>query len=304
MRTILCSIGLTGVLTLTGACGGMDHSAHQKDHAEHSNSDAHGGHVHDAAKGATAEAELTATPTNPAANAPVDLAFTIKNPDGSTVKTLDLVHEKPLHLIVVSSDLDEFYHLHPEPQTDGTLHVTHTFPNGDDYRFFIDFKPQGGEPAVSRQTLTVSGPRRAEVALVADTAAEKTVDGLRVTMKPQGALKAGNDVMIDFSVADAATGKPATDLEKYLGEYAHFVVISQDASEYLHVHPMSGGAHDMGGMHDTKGQHDHNTAPQAGGSPSSIGAHTNFPKAGLYKIWAQFQRGGRVVTVPFVVTVQ
>jgi hypothetical protein len=30
---------------------------------------------------------------------------------------------------------------------------------------------------------------------------------------------------------------------------------------------------------------------------------TWFPRTGLYKAWAQFQRGGRVLTVPFVVEV-
>lgn len=38
-------------------------------------------------------------------------------------------------------------------------------------------------------------------------------------------------------------------------------------------------------------------------SASEVAAHTAFPRSGLYKVWAQFQRGGQVITVPFVVNV-
>ena len=31
--------------------------------------------------------------------------------------------------------------------------------------------------------------------------------------------------------------------------------------------------------------------------------HTFFPRAGLYKIWAQFKRAGRIITAPFVLRV-
>jgi hypothetical protein len=50
--------------------------------------------------------------------------------------------------------------------------------------------------------------------------------------------------------------------------------------------------------------HSHGAAKsKAAASPAEVAAHTTFPKAGLYKVWAQFQRAGRVITVPFVVDV-
>jgi plastocyanin domain-containing protein len=36
---------------------------------------------------------------------------------------------------------------------------------------------------------------------------------------------------------------------------------------------------------------------------ATVSAHTTFPTSGLYKLWAQFQRGGRVITASFVVRV-
>jgi hypothetical protein len=68
---------------------------------------------------------------------------------------------------------------------------------------------------------------------------------------------------------------------------------------------MSKGEHDKSGKtndHDADG-HKHSTMEGAVTKPSAseVAAHTAFPRAGLYKVWAQFQRGGKVVTVPFVV---
>ena len=38
--------------------------------------------------------------------------------------------------------------------------------------------------------------------------------------------------------------------------------------------------------------------------PNAIHIVTNFPTSGLYKLWAQFQQSGRVITLPFVLRVE
>jgi hypothetical protein len=108
-------------------------------------------------------------------------------------------------------------------------------------------------------------------------------------MKPSDALLTGKGLTLDFTVLDAKTKKPVTDLQKYLGELAHFVVISQDLQDFVHVHPMSPDS-----------SHSHSEAP----SNATVSAHITFPKAGLYKVFAQFQRNNKVTTVPFVVDVK
>jgi hypothetical protein len=101
-------------------------------------------------------------------------------------------------------------------------------------------------------------------------------------------------------------------LEPYLGALAHFVIVSEDGADFLHAHPMEktempaagghGGGHEATPhAHGDKGKPHDAHAPKA--SASEVSAHTTFPRAGLYKVWAQFQRGGRVSTVPFVVRV-
>lgn len=86
----------------------------------------------------TENASVTATPayraelrTQPAlvkAGEPVTLEFTVKDGKGNVVRDLQVVHEWPIHLLVISDDLSEFYHLHPEQETDGSFRITHTFP--------------------------------------------------------------------------------------------------------------------------------------------------------------------------------
>lgn len=57
------------------------------------------------------------------------------------------------------------------------------------------------------------------------------------------------ELNLDFAAFDAATGKPATDLQNYLGELAHFVIISEDLVDFVHAHPMAKGEK-MDGMKD------------------------------------------------------
>lgn len=244
------------------------------------------------------------------AGTPATLTFTVKDKQGTTVKDLQIVHEKPMHLLIVSKDLAEFYHVHPEQSNDGSYRVQHTFPNGGEYKLYADFTPKDSVQVVEQVDITVAGGERPKVPLVADSNYAKAVGGLKVVMKPDGELKGGAEVMLNFQAFDAASGKPATDLQNYLGELAHFVIISEDMKDFVHAHPMSKGAHDKmgktesGGDHNADG-HQHSTVEGTTVKPSAsqVAAHTSFPRSGLYKIWAQFQRGGQVITVPFVVNI-
>ena len=234
-------------------------------------------------------AEFKTNPVQIKAGEQVDLGFTIKNPKSETVESLQVVHEKLIHLLIVSEDLAEFYHEHPEQQADNSFKVPFTFKNGGKYKLYADFTPNGGKQTVQNFDVTVTGNPRRPYVLEADEKFEKTVDDLFVAMKPSGNLLAGKTLTLNFNVLDPKTKKPVTDLQKYLGELAHFVVISQDLKEFVHAHPMSP---------DSAHSHDE-TATEA-----TVSAHLSFPKAGLYKIFAQFQRNGKVITVPFVVDIK
>lgn len=256
--------------------------------------------------------EFKSEPGEIQANQPSTLSFTVKDKQGVIVSDLPIVHEKPMHLLIVSKDLSEFYHVHPEQSPDGSYKVAHTFLNGGDYKLYADFTPKDSAQVVEQIDIKVEGTERAKVALVPDEKFEKTVDGLKIVMKPGSEIRAGNDLTLDFQAFDAASGKPATDLQNYLGELAHFVIISEDLKDFVHAHPMAKDEK-MGDMkmddkrsadHGDSG-HEHSTMEGSVTKPSAseVSAHTAFPRAGLYKLWAQFKRGGKVISVPFIVNV-
>lgn len=253
--------------------------------------------------------EVTANPSEIKAGEQTSLTFTVKDKQGAIVKDLSIVHEKLMHLLIVSKDLSEFDHQHPERQTDGSFKLNYKFANGGTYLLYADVTPQGKHQVVDRFTVPVGGEEKKPVALVEDKEMSKTVDGLSVTIMPDKSLKAGEELLLNFFVKDAQTNQPVTDLQNYLGALAHFVVISEDTTKFLHVHPMEGGEMKKG---DTKhSEMQHGNMKQGGMqmdkdgavNKPTVSAHTTFPRAGLFKLWAQFQRNGKVITVPFVVRV-
>lgn len=247
--------------------------------------------------------DYSVNPGSVKANEQAEMTFTVKNSAGETIREMEIVHEKLIHLLVVSEDLQEFYHLHPEQQSDGSFKASFSFPNGGYYRIYADLKPKGGEQLVKNFTQTVVGNERPKVPLKVDEKFEKTVGGLRVVMKPDAALESGKDAMLNFEVFDAATNQPVTDLEKYLGEYAHFVIISEDLRDFVHAHPMSkDNVKSEEHSHDSNAKRDDKFMNQ--NAEAIVSAHVAFPNAAKYKIWAQFQRGGKVIDVPFVVEVK
>jgi len=64
---------------------------------------------------AVAEAgyRLVAESTTVAADAPSEFAFRIVDDEGMAVTTFQELHERPLHLIVLSRNLVDYWHLHP-----------------------------------------------------------------------------------------------------------------------------------------------------------------------------------------------
>ena len=211
----------------------------------------------------------------PRSGTPVELAFQLRDPLGTAVVRLEIVHEKLLHLMIVAEDLSWFEHVHPLPTTEGRFHLRVTFPHGGRYVLFHDFTPPDVGMQVVAVELSVEGSPPAIVPLVIDIDRPKRVDGYEVTLA-HTALALDAECALTFTLMRG--GKPVTDLEPFLGAMGHMVVISQDRATYVHSHPLPGNA--------TNGP--------------SVQFNTTFPRTGIFKAWGQFQRHGRVITVPFV----
>lgn len=221
------------------------------------------------------------------AGKPVELLFTLRDPRGAPVKEVEIVHEMPLHLLMVSKDLSWYAHEHPALRPDGTFDLTWTFPAGGEYTLFHDFTPRDVGMQVVPVKLTVEGTPARTIPLTVDSAAPKTVDGYTVTLDTAGPVKTGSTTRFAYTVVKDA--KPVSDLVPYLGAMGHLVIIKEDLAEFVHSHPHEGG----GGA---------SPAGARKGGPR-VDFEAQFRSPGLYKGWAQFKHGDRVITVPFTFNV-
>ena len=236
-------------------------------------------HIDDAPTAAgTYFMQYTSNPATMEPNKDVTLSFTPKKKEAENEQVaLDIEHEKKIHLILVSDDLSWFDHIHPEYTADGSYQVPTKFPAPGKYKAFADYKPTGGDHVVDKIEINVAGT----------APAAKTFSGNKLSgssgnysfeLKPTGdKLITGALMHISGIVKKDGKEIDANTLDNYLGAKAHFVMISLNEKEYLHVHPSV-----------DKGQFD---------------LHTTFDKPGLYRGWVQFNADGKIHTIDFTMNV-
>lgn len=238
--------------------------------------------------------DLSVTPTAKPGT-PVTLQFAIRNTkDNSVVKDLEILHEKPFHLIMVSQDLSWYAHEHPQITANGDLTLNFTFPEAGNFVLYGDFKPRGKAGEVIPIALRVEGEAPKAVVLKEDNlAVPKNVDGFEVKLTTTPSLQHGDSAKLAFRITK--NKKPIADIETYLGAGGHLVGVSEDTTRFLHAHP---AGHEAGGQ-----GHAHHEAPAKAKHGPNLEFATTFPRDGLYKIWLQFQHAGKIHTAPFVVRV-
>lgn len=84
------------------------------------------------------------TPKGSYANGEIIIELKDKN---NHAPELEVSHEKYMHLIVVSSDLKEYHHLHPKQKGEGTYQVNVNLADNS-YKAFVDIQPKGIQYAI------------------------------------------------------------------------------------------------------------------------------------------------------------
>jgi hypothetical protein len=236
--------------------------------------------------------KLSTDPGNLQAGQPFRLTLDILKTDGETpVAEFDEVHTKLLHLILISQDLTQFLHVHPDYQGDGRFVLEDlTLPVSSNYIVFADFTPSGEHQQVVRLTLPTQDAQDSMPALSL-TEREFVAGPLKFTLDVADTLNSGEETHIVFHITDAETGASLDTLDEYLGAGGHLVIVDEAGEVYLHTHPADHESDDMSGM---------NMTPSYG--PDLI-FDTEFPSTGLFKMWLQVQYQGEIYTAPFVINV-
>lgn len=181
-------------------------------------------------------------------------------------------HEKKIHLVIVSTDLESFFHVHPVEKKSGDYEVDLELPTGR-YLAFVDINPVGMTYVIEPITMTVG--ETSETAVVNwETLAEKDsstkeVEGKTITLQ-RPKLIAGKSATLSF---DLNGNHPLP----YLGALGHVVVLDKQGTRFIHVHPTS--------------------------IDQTI-FEAQFPSPGFYKLWAEFNfEDTGVLHFPFIVKV-
>jgi Heavy metal binding domain len=206
------------------------------------------------------------------------LKLRIRDPDShAEVQMFAEAHERLLHLFIIGRDLRSFAHEHPRRTIDG-FELAVDLPPGA-YMLIADFLPGGGYPQMVHRAIVTPGFRASafDTVPLKEDVAEKAVDGMRVQMKVEPS-RGHPAAILRFRLTDEAD-TAITDLEPYLGSAGHLLVVSPDLTQSIHAHP------------------------DALGSGPELAFNVEFPEAGIYKLWVQMQRRGKVSAVPFVVRI-
>jgi hypothetical protein len=262
--------------------------------------------VIEAAPGACPRCGMTLVPGNPLGTAnyhlhvetspgvvragqPTTFRFVVQDPvTRQLVSDYAVVHDMPYHVFVLSRDTSVFMHEHPVRQPDGVFALTVTLPKPGHYVLISDFFPVGGSGQVLLTPIVTAGfdgDVQAQVpTLTLDTSWTKREAGVIAELRTSPtSLVASEDLDLPLHFIDEATGQPVRDLQRYLGAFGHALIVNEELTEYIHAHPEE----------TLEG-----TDIKDGGGPD-VTFHTLFPKAGRYKAWVQFQRGGKLSTVSF-----
>jgi hypothetical protein len=252
------------------------------------------------------------------------------------VRLSDLIpdHGHLMHMFLLRvPQLDAMWHLHPVPAPDEAFALDLPDMPAGRYQVFADVVDPRGYPWTLVGSLDL--PQISGKPLAGDdsmwsgaplevTAADSTNSALPdaghiVWQRPPGTLTAGVPLEFTFAVQDK-DGRPAQDLEPYMGMAGHAEFVRSDLGSFAHVHPagsVSMAALDLaqaglgGGEGSAQGTASMRMSmptpmsmSEPGPLPPEVRFPYGFPRAGEYRIFVQVKRKGRVETGVFDAHVQ
>lgn len=225
-------------------------------------------------------------------------------------------HNHLMHLYVIAlPGMDRVWHLHPDLTEPGAFVKDLPAMPAGRYALYGDIVHDNGLPETLVSEIDLpdvpgkplegddsagAGPPISQ-ADSSRTIAELP-DGYRMIWeRDPGPLHAKRATFFRFKLEDSS-GKPAADMELYMGMPGHAAFVRDDRSVFAHVHPsgsvpmaslsLTRNSMDMGGIsHSMMG---HSMMMQS--LPAEVSFPYGFPKPGNYRIYVQVKRGGKIET--------
>jgi hypothetical protein len=226
------------------------------------------------------------------------VSFTIRQPSG---KPLTSYRHGPgphtgVHLIVVRHDLGPIIHRHPPIGADGRITQTINFPTPGPYRVLVDAYPavQGAPRNFQlHEDIRVAGAYHPQA--LPPYSPKVDVNGYHVTLAAPRQLHAIEPAHLTATVRDPS-GKPLT-FTPWYGALAHAIFFRQGSLDYFHTHvcgPSTPGCTSVLGATRVTG---------TSSKPGKLQVGVLLPVAGTWRLFLQFQAGGRILTAPFTLKV-
>jgi hypothetical protein len=239
-------------------------------------------------------------------------------------------HGHLMHLYVIRQPgMDAVYHLHPSLSGPGEFRMSLPPMPAGNYTLYGDVVHASGFPETLVTTITVPanmlggspGPDDAAANIPPLSAGSlgdsyKLPDGYVMVWDRPSVVTANTAYSFRFHLMDA-NGKPATDMQLYMGMAGHAAFVKTDGTVFAHTHPQgsaamaavmlaNSGGHegmDHAGMNMDMPM-DMKMSEHSESVSNTVEFPYGFPSAGRYRIFVQMKRGATVETGAFDVTVE
>ena len=216
-------------------------------------------------------------------------------------------HGKLIHLYAIREpEMDVAFHLHPDLVAPGDFRLALPAMPPGIYRLYGDVVHKSGFPETLTTTVTIPAGLTPNPLAVDDAEATPAPlsagllgptytlpDGYRMLWKNPATLSAQTLHTFRFELLDP-TGRPAKDMQPYLGMAGHAAFVKTDGSVFAHTHPEGSVA-----MADIMLSNPMTAMAETAPITSQVGFPYGFPTPGQYRIFIQMKHGTTVETGAF-----